>query len=104
MVECPVYVREKILETVSILLRSDYDTPSHPSAIIRGQQQPCMCVCARTGKRARRARSSVSSTVSSLPSYSTAPPLHYAEVTRSDTPRMRRHKLKEAAKISKLMI
>jgi len=28
MVECPVYVREKILETESILLHSDYDTPS----------------------------------------------------------------------------
>jgi len=28
LVECPVYVGEKILETESILLRSDYDTPS----------------------------------------------------------------------------
>jgi len=31
LVECPVYVGEKILETESILLRSDYDTPSHIS-------------------------------------------------------------------------
>ena len=53
LVECPVYVGEKILVTESILLRSDYDTHSHfalqPTCISRISSYWCqsILVCCR---------------------------------------------------------
>jgi len=47
LVECPLYVKEQILETESILLRSDYDTPSHSAWLESSAARPP----ARGGRR-----------------------------------------------------